>query len=362
MTGASLVVLGTGSLTHATCDALATVSPEPVDVTVVGRDHAKVAAVCYLAGTRAALGGTGVTFRPVVSDSDTRLAEVLAGTRPTGVFLCVSHQSPWERTTAPSAWTDLLARAGFGLALPLHADLAARAGRLVAAHAPGAWLVNAAYPDAVNPVLAALDIPVLCGIGNVGILAASLQAALGLPDQSRLALLAHHAHLHPPGDHADEARAWLDGTPLPDVTALLAAQRATDRAMLNRVTGLTAALVLSAVLTGATTDTHVPGPNGLPGGYPVRLAAGRVTLRLPAGVGEADAVAFNTWAARHDGVRVEDGKIHFEPAVLAALPRALAGWDGAGAAELSGMCRELLALRAELRRQPHDPAQTKEHR
>src|SRR5205823_667349 len=143
---------------------------------------------------------------------------------------------------------------------------------------------------------------------NVGILAASLQAALGLPDQSRLRLLAHHAHLHPPRDGSDEAGAWLDGTPLPDVTALLATQRATDRTLLNRVTGLTAALVLSALLTGTTTDTHVPGPNGLPGGYPVRLAAGRVYLRLPAGVGEAEAIAFNQRAAERDGVRVEHGK------------------------------------------------------
>jgi len=359
MSGGSLVVFGTGSLAHATCDALATVSAEPINVVVVGRGREKAAAVCYLAGTRAALSGTGVTFRPAVADSAARLADVLADARPSGVFACASHQSPWERVTAPSAWTDLLARAGFGLALPLHADLVAMAGRLIATHAPGAWLVNACFPDAVNPVLAALDVPVLCGIGNVGILAASLQAALGLPDQSRLRLLAHHAHLHEPHDPADEARAWLDGTPLPDVTSLVATQRATDRVLLNRVTGITAALILSALLTGATTDTHAPGPNGLPGGYPVRLAAGRVSLRLPAGIGETEAVEFNKRAARRDGVRVDDDKVHFEPTVGSALPRAVSGLDGFGAAELPGVCRELLALRAELRKQPHDPAHPK---
>ncbi|WP_291412718.1 hypothetical protein [Actinophytocola sp.] len=326
---------------------------------MVGRSRGKADAVCYLAGTRAALGGTGVTFQPVVADFGARLADVLAGARPTGVFVCASHQSPWERVTAPSAWTDLLARAGFGLALPLHADIAARAERLIATHAPGAWLVNACFPDAVNPVLAGLEIPVLCGVGNVGTLAASLQAALGLPDQTRLQLLAHHAHLHPPHDAADEACAWLDGTPLPDITALLATQRATDRALLNRLTGLTAALVLSAMLTGDTADTHVPGPNGLPGGYPVRVAAGRVSLRLPADIGEAEAVGFNQRAAKRDGVRVEDGKVHLEPAVVSALPPAAPGLESFDAAELTGVCRELLALRAELRKQPHNPAQTK---
>lgn len=361
MSGASLVVIGAGSLARATCDALASGSPEPITVTVVGRDRAAVAAVCYLAGTRAALAGTRVTFRPVPADvsADSALADVLAAARPAGVFVCASHQSPWERVTAPSAWTDLLARAGFGLALPLHADLAARAGRLVAAHAPDAWLVNACFPDAVNPVLAALGIPVLCGVGNVGTLAASLQAALGLPDQSRLALLAHHVHLHTPPDPASEARAWLDDAPLPDVTALLATQRATDRALLNQVTGHTAALVLTALLGDTTTDTHVPGPHGLPGGYPVSLAAGRVSVRLPAGVGEAEAVEFNERAARRDGVRVTDGKVHFEDDVVSALPRAARELQGFGVAELTEVCRELLALRADFRERPPEPARTK---
>jgi hypothetical protein len=349
MTGASLVVRGTGSLAHATCDALASAPAEPIAVTVVGRSPEKAAAVCYLAGARAALLGSHVTFRPGTEP----LADVLAALRPTGVFVCASHQSPWERSAAPSAWTDLLARAGFGLALPLHADIAADTGRLVAAHSPGSWLVNACFPDAVNPVLAALGLPVLCGVGNVGTLAASLQAALGLPDQRRLRLLAHHTHLHAPAEPADEARAWLDDAPLPDVTGLLATQRATDRAQLNRVTGLTAALVLAALLTGATADTHVPGPNGLPGGYPVRLAGGRVSLRLPDGMDEAEAVAFNTGAAQPDGVRVEGGKVHLEPAATAALPPGLGGFDVGGfdVGDLDRVCRDLLALRAQLRTQ-----------
>ncbi len=216
MSGASLVVLGTGSLAHATCDALAAVSPEPVEVTVVGRDQAKAAAACYLAGTRAALHGTGMTFRPAARSRArgrprrhpprgclrVRVPPVAVGAdelrRPPGR---TCSRAPGSASRCRCTPTSLPRRAG-----------------LVAAHSPGAWLVNACFPDAVNPVLAALGIPVLCGIGNVGTLAASAQAALGLPDQRRLRLLAHHTHLHAPHDPADEARAWLDGSPLPDVT------------------------------------------------------------------------------------------------------------------------------------------------
>jgi hypothetical protein len=144
-------------------------------------------------------------------------------------------------------------------------------------------------------------IPVTCGVGNVATLAAALQAALGLPDQTRLRLIAHHAHLHA-GD-TDEAPAWLDESPIADVSTLLAAQRSVDRAAANRVTGHTAALLLHALLTGADVDTHAPGPNGLPGGYPVRLHGGAVSLRLPNGVSEAEAIAANERAAARDGVR-----------------------------------------------------------
>jgi hypothetical protein len=46
----------------------------------------------------------------------------------------------------------------------------------------------------VNPALTRAGIPVVCGIGNVAILAAMLAAELP-PSQEPLRLLAHHAHV-----------------------------------------------------------------------------------------------------------------------------------------------------------------------
>lgn len=355
VTLSSLLVIGTGSLASAACDALACVARERVDVHVVGRDPRKTAQLCYLAGTRAALAGRPVVFRNAAAgDSafDEHLVRLLDELQPDGVFLCASRQSPWEATVAPSAWTDLLAHAGFGLSLPLHADLAVRAGRAVMLASPKSWLVNACFPDAVNPVLAALDIPVRCGAGNVATIAASLQAALGLADQSRLHLLAHHSHLYPPRTRYEEALAWLDETPISDVTALLAAQRATAREAVNRVTGYTAALLLRALLSGADVATHVPGPNGLPGGYPVRVHGGKVELRLPSGVTEYEAIAVNQRAATRDGVRVDGGQICFEPTVTANVPELAAALP---VSELATVGRDLVELRANLRTRPHSP-------
>ncbi|MEE3922695.1 hypothetical protein V2I01_42960 [Micromonospora sp. BRA006-A] len=55
----------------------------------------------------------------------------------------------------------------------------------------------------------------------------------------------------------------------------------------------------------------LPGPLGLPGGYPVRLTGGRTELRLPAELPVAQAVAWNTAAGRRDGVEVGGGHVRY---------------------------------------------------
>jgi len=286
------------------------------------------------------------------------LADMLGKIRPAGVLACASIQSPWERMTRLSAWTALVDRAGFGLTLPLHAELALAAGRAVAQLATGpeaangVWFVNACFPDAVNPLLAALDIPVLAGVGNVGLLALALQDTLDLPDQGRLAVLAHHVHLYPPADPADEARAWLDGAPVTDVGARLTGLRRLDRRRLNHVTGMLTARLVVDLLAGVPRDTHVPGPRGRPGGYPVRVDHGTVELRLPDAVSEAEAVAANLRWALLDGATIEQHRLRFGPRVESAL-RGIAPDLAAGfpLSDLAGMIARLHGLRDEMRQQ-----------
>jgi hypothetical protein len=222
-------------------------------------------------------------------------------------------------------------------------------------------VLNACFPDAVNPLLAALGLPVLCGIGNAAIVAASLQAALELPDQRDLAVLAHHLHLHAPADPADEARAWVGGQPVTDVGARLAAQRAADPREVNQVTGLTAALLLDGLLAGTETHTSLPGPLGLPGGYPVRLRGAELTLRLPPGLDRAAAVAWNQRMADRDGVRVDGDRVVLAPAAAEALAPYLSDHLDAGGGfpvgQSAAVAAALLDVRTRLRAAapPPDP-------
>ncbi len=353
-----IAIFGSGSLAKAVCRSLATGRYDAVrgrlDVLLMARDTAAATAICVVAGSLAALSGSQVRFKPAGADigDSSGLADTLAVTKPSGVVLCASYQSPWERFRAPSRWTSLLMHAGFGLSLPLQAVPAIGVGQAIAKACPGAWFVNACFPDAVNPVLAHLGLPVTCGAGNVAMLGAALQYELGLTEPSRLKVVAHHLHLHAPPPGAEEAKAWVDDEPFGGVTGTLSALRAAPRATLADIAGASAALVATALATGDQLDAQLPGPFGLPGGYPVRVDAGTISLRLPAALTLADAVAFNQRAALHDGVVVADGRLMFSPAASVALAEYLPSFaDGCAVSDIPAACEQLLELRARLRRQ-----------
>lgn len=352
MTGQHIAVVGSGSLARSICQSLASLAPSregrnaaPIRVTVLARNAPAANDIARACHVRAAVSGAHVHF-----SAELLADEVDAMTRlqPDVLVCCASAQSPYEKNVQPSAWTRLVEQAGFGLTLPFQANVVVRLARALTQVSPRTLLVNGCFPDAVNPLLAALGLPVHCGIGNVATLAACLQAALDLPDQ--LAVLGHHVHLAAPNHPMDEVLVWRDGDQVPGVTALLAADRALPRTELNAIAGHAAARLLVDLLSGADICTNLPGPLGLPGGYPVRLAGGAITLNLPTGLSRADAIDWNIRAGHRDGVEVRDGRVGYPPQAAAALashlPDLAEGWAAAALDEVS---EQLTALRRRLR-------------
>ncbi|WP_345573203.1 hypothetical protein [Nonomuraea rosea] len=307
--------------------------------------------------------------------SDDAIAGEVAAAGPDVVMQCASHQSPWESATAPSAWTRWCASAGFGVTLALQARLAWRVSARLKDSGYAGTLLNACYPDAVNPLLSLLGSAAFAGLGNVGTLAAGLsRATLGTvpllgpradaaagraaprPDEARVRMLAHHVHLHRPAHPADEAMAWLGQARLDDVGALLRPLRTIDRSRLNDIAGHAAARLAGALLDGGSLRTHCSGPLGLPGGYPVVLDGGELRLDLPPDLTRDQAVAWNQRMAADDGVVVRpDGRIVHPPRTARALhpylPHLAAGFD---ADDTASVADELLALRHRLRTSTED--------
>ncbi|HET6858675.1 MAG TPA: hypothetical protein VFH94_16495 [Streptomyces sp.] len=354
MNAPSVVVTGTGAFSADLVRALAR-SPHPLRLHVLSRRPDRARDLAALAGDHAFLAGgrtvcTAGHLDPHDAEQPRRL---LAALRPDVLVVAGSEQSPAEARTTPSAWTDLLSRAGFGLTLPLQTAMATNLARACAEASPDTTVVNACFPDAVNPLLHAAGLPVACGLGNVATLAAALSARLALPDQQRLHLLAHHAHLHAPADQDLDAQGWLDGAPLTGLRSLLEPVRARPRQHLNETGATTGAAAIAALAgSGPTYTGHLPGPNGLPGGYPVTVGHRDVRLRLPAGLTREQAVAWNLRRAELDGASVEPGgAVRLMPTALAALrvhwPDAPGVYDHH---ELGSVREQLLQLRARLRR------------
>jgi len=68
-----------------------------------------------------------------------------------------------------------------------------------------------------------------------------------------------------------------------------------------------------AILNDTRELTHAPGPNGLPGGYPVRLSAKGAEVVLPEELSLEEAVRINEEAQKFDGIQEikNDGTVFF---------------------------------------------------
>jgi hypothetical protein len=62
-----------------------------------------------------------------------------------------------------------------------------------------------------------------------------------------------------------------------------------------------------AIINDTNEITHAPGPQGLPGGYPVRLSAKGAEVIVPAGLTLKEAIHINEEAQKFDGIeRIEE--------------------------------------------------------
>ncbi|MBQ1098281.1 hypothetical protein KBY55_19865 [Streptomyces sp. b94] len=358
-------VLGTGAFAQGLLRGLAHRPERVTTVHVIGRTHQRAGSVAALATGHGTLAGTHVRFVPHdagLSPAD-RLRPLLQALRPALLIVCASPQSPSEARTQDSDWSRLLRRAGFGATLPLQAALVRDSVLACIDASPSTRVVNACFPDLVNPALHAEGLPVLCGLGNVATLATATRARLGVRDDCRLSLLAHHAHLSAPDDPRDEATGWLDGVPLSELPEVLDEVRAMPRDFLNELGAQSAVPALHALTDPTASYTgHLPAPQGLPGGYPVRIAGTVLSLRLPPGFSRTEAVAFHREREHLDGVRLgEDGLLRFTSNTHAALCAYGADLPTAfRPADLPDLSRHLLGLRERLRQTSASPPDQKE--
>jgi hypothetical protein len=298
---ADILVLGTGSFAARILLDLAATASAPTRIVIAGRNSDRVGWLETAGRARAHMFARPAHVKGRIADpsSEAEMGELLAETEPAAILQAASLQTSAVIAAKGNAWSALVAAGGLSASAVFQTVISARVARAALAAAPGAHLVNACFPDVVNGLVKAMGLPVTCGIGNVQILAHAFGGVLASegPGEHDLRLLCHYQSLAPWRRHPAErsgptARVWIDAAPVGDIYGRFAGVRLTPEPVID-ISGAAGVPLLLALAHGAAWRGHAPGPDGRPGGYPVRLAHGRLTLDLPPGVGEAEAVAWN---------------------------------------------------------------------
>ena len=352
----SLLITGAGLLSRRICWDLPLVLREAFSVVVAARSSPRLTETVQVANIRSAEVESGVHFQERVLDWESAwcIDDLVCSLKPKVVLHTSTLQSPWDLLDRKRGWSRLVARAGFGLTLPLQAALALKLSKSVKKSNVGSIFINACYPDCVNPVIHQNDLPIHLGIGNVAILAAILKRFFH-PSSGRLRMIAHHYHLAAllsrrgyipvssrPQVWLDEVRVRVPSLFYKSLTQIVGAE-------LNNVTSCTSLSTIAALLNGSKVFTHAPGPLGLVGGYPVIISDGRVTVCLPETLPLGDAIQWNRRGSRLDGVEITDHQVTFSRrAYLVLHAKTDVVPQRFPLTQVEDVSRELMALRSRL--------------
>lgn len=354
---ADILIFGTGNFAGRIALDLAATASQAVTVAIAGRNGERLKWLQTAGNARAAMFNRPARF--VSLEVDLSLADAAAGAiaavEPAVVVQAASFQSGNVISNQGNAWTKLVAEGGLSATAVLQAPLSIAVARAVKAVRPQAYFINCCFADVVNPLIAALNLPISCGVGNIAILANAFAGTLA-PGAGRLQALAHYQNLAPwrrPAETREgrSARVWIGGEEVVDVYARFVDVQLTREPAIE-ISGASGVPLMLAMAQGHDWTGHVPGPHGLPGGYPVKLCAGVLDLDLPSALARDEAINWNLRYEEECGLVVTpDGRAHYTGILrerLEALSPELGG--GFHVRDIIDVYRDMNDLRSRLER------------
>jgi hypothetical protein len=188
-------------------------------------------------------------------------------------------------------------------------------------------VLNGGTPDNSHEVLGKVGLAPTSGIGNIANTIPPIKQAIAAQlhrplEQVHVLFFAHTSVVQSlrvgmTGGAPFHLTAFVNGE---DVTAQLDLPAIFSRLPLTLeheytqlLTAASAATVFDVLTTGASTVVHAPGPNGLPGGYPVQVGKQGLEVVLPRTLTLEEAIRINREGQKLDGIeRVEnDGTVYF---------------------------------------------------
>lgn len=355
-----ILITGTGMFAGRIALDIASTAKEPVKVVIAGRNRMRLDWLRTAGNARAAMFETPAAFatdeidllQPDASDS------LILRYRPRLVVQAASIQTSSVISDDGSAWTDLVATGGLSATAVFQALISSRMAQAITAHAPDTRLINCSFPDVVNGMITGMGHDVLCGTGNVAILSNVFQGAREHLPSGQMRVLAHYQCLAPwrlpaeQRENAPEPRVFIGDEEIESPFHSFRNCQLTREPAIE-ISGASGVTLMLALVGGREWTGHVPGPGGMPGGYPVRLEGDRLVLDLPAGVTEDDAIRWNDTFERRNGLTVEAGRACFHGTLRDLLAEAGCEYSGGFDLEdLEEVCAGMLLLRDRLMEQP----------
>ncbi len=356
-----ILISGTGAFSGRIALDLAATSEEALHVVIAGRNRDRLSWLKTACNARASMFSKPITFDTYEIDlvKEGATDQLIADTKPTIAVQGASIQTSSVISDTGNQWTALVAEGGLSATAVFQALISSRMARSISTFSPATALINCGFPDVVNGMITAMGYKVLSGTGNVAILSNVFAGAKGITDQKRVQVIAHYQNLAAWRKHASErvgsrpCRVFIDGKEIADIFKEFEAVKLTTEPAIE-ISGASGVTLIAAYAANKSWTGHVPGPNGLPGGYPVKLENRILQLNLPESVSEQEAIDWNSSFEEEKGLIIKDGRAEYTGALKAALTRhGFRYANGFDVADLEEVCADMLKLRDTLSQQKH---------
>lgn len=357
-----VLITGTGMFAGRIALDIAATAKEPINVVIAGRNRTRLDWLRTAGNARAAMFGTAARFSTQEIDllEPSASAGLLRQYAPKLVVQAASIQTSTVISDKGSRWTDLVAKGGLSATAVFQAVISARMAAAISEIAPDTKLINCSFPDVVNSMIVGLGHRVLCGTGNVAILSNIFAGARDALPDGKLRVLAHYQCLAPwrlPSSERSglpSPRVFIGDDEIQDPFEAFASCKLTPEPAIE-ISGASGVTLICALVAGKQWEGHVPGPNGLPGGYPVRLESGELMLDLPQGLSEQDAIAWNEAFEERKGMTVSDGAVRYHGRLKELLEEAgTPHAQGFALSDLERVSSDLITMRDRLMNLPSE--------
>ena len=294
-------------------------------------DKEKAQWACNNAEIGAAHHGLNPLFRAVQIDlfDEDATVELLRKEKPDAVINCTVLHTWHLIRQLPEELYAKISSAGLGAWLPCQLALGLSLSKSIHDSGLSPYFINTSLSCLTNPVMGKVGLAPTIGIGNVDLIAPAVLTYIAQQkgiDRSRIETfqVCHHQHWVFPREAGYQPGApyylkiLIDGK---EVTR----DFDTDEVMyesvklyapgigFTTVSASSALKNLKAMLFNENLRTHSPGPNGLPGGYPVLLNKDGADVVLPDDISLEEAIRMNEESGKLDSIEdiKDDGTVIF---------------------------------------------------